>query len=239
MKNTMTLQKQVLERIRTQGVKPTPKRYFVARDLALWTLLGVFVAALSIGFGMIIFMVKGADFGLFNKLGLTTSQKIVYSIPFFWIAATIAVAAIAFVNFKNTRRGYRTSVRQFAFIAALVAAALGSIVYSLNIAGYLDRTASQNIPFYNAVIPLNTNTWLDPEHGLLSGVVRDRNTNSDFMLRDANAELWHVTGTDIIMPKDFKFQSGDRVKIIGTLLGSGEFRALEIHPWEEERVVEE
>lgn len=238
MKN-MTLQKQILERIQREGVRPTPKGYFKARDFAFWCLLGVSVAALSVGFGMIIFMVRGADFALFERLGLTASEKVVYSIPFFWIIASLALAGIAFINFRSTRRGYRVSGRQFAIISALIALTLGSIAYALNITEYVDKVASENIPVYSAVVPLNTNLWLDPERGLLSGHVRDKESEQDFILRDRSGEFWRVTGKDIVMPPGFSFSSGDLIKIIGTRTADGEFKAIEIRPWEEPRTTEE
>ena len=231
--NNMTLEKQILQKIRERNLRPTPKGYFYARNIVIWVLLGVFVAALSLGFAMTIFMIHGTDFGLFAKLELSDSQKVIYSIPFFWIAASIAVAIVAYINFRNTRRGYKLSVKQFAFIAALIALAFGSILYSFDIAKYVDTAASENLPFYNAVVPLNTNRWLDPEHGLLSGAVRDRESVSDFYLRDADGVLWHVTGANIRIPDAMIWGSGDWIKIIGVKTGIDEFRAIEILPWEE------
>lgn len=230
MKTTLTLQKVILTRIKTQGVKPTPKGYFKTREYILWGLLGIFVAALSVGFAMIIFMLKGADMSLFNKLGLTVTEKVLYTIPFFWITATIVIAGIAFVNFRNTRRGYRTSTRQFALTSALIAVGLGSVAYAFDVSEIVDKTASENIPLYNTVVPLNTNSWFDPEHGLLSGTVRSKENDQDFMLRDADSVLWHVTG-DIEIPDDYKFSSGDRVRLIGEMGENDTFKATEIVPW--------
>ncbi|MBI5133953.1 MAG: hypothetical protein HZA81_01005 [Candidatus Taylorbacteria bacterium] len=235
----MTLQKQILERIQKERVRPTPRGYFKARDYVMWFLLGVSVAALSVGFGMIIFMVKGADLALFEKLGLTASEKVAYSIPFFWILSSLALAGIAFINFRNTRHGYRTSGRQFALISALIALTLGSIAYALNLTEFVDRVASKSIPVYNAVVPLNTNLWLDPERGLLSGHVRNKESDKDFMLRDSSGELWRVTGRGIAMPEGFSFSSGDRIKIIGTKTSDAEFKAIEIRPWEDPKADEE
>jgi hypothetical protein len=205
---------------------------FRARDILLWCLLGIFVGALSVGFGMIIFAAKGTDYGLLQRLGLTTSEKIGYSIPFFWIIATIIVAVIAFLNFRRMKRSYRVSGRSFAFITALIAVALGSVVYSLNIAEYVDQAASENIPLYNVVVPLNTNHWLDPDHGIISGVVREKNSDKEFVIRDSEFELWRVKGNNVVMPAGFKFQTGDRVKVIGKRLSENAFDAIEIRPWE-------
>ncbi len=234
MKTTMTLEKQILERIKASGLRPTPKSFFKIRDLLLWVLLGAFVAALSVGFGMIIFMVQGADLALFNTLGLSASQKLLYSVPFFWIAATLAIGTAVFINYRNTKKGYKTSVGKFSLIALAIAVICGSLVYAFNITNYVDRAASY-IPIYNAVVPLNTNTWFDPENGLLSGVVRNRESDNDFMLSDGRGTIWHVTGLFISMPKGFTFSSDDRIKIIGKKTGEAEFRAIEIRPWEEKK----
>lgn len=228
---SMTLQKQILDRIKTQGVKPTSKSYFKMRDYAIWTLLGLFLAAVSVGFGMIIYMVKTADLSLFEKLGFSTPEKVLYSIPFFWILATIATFGIAFINFRNTRKGYKTSTKHFVIIAILIAVALGAVAYVLNIARFIDKAASAKIPLYNAVTPLNTNLWFDPAHGLLSGVVKEKTSNSDFTLRDPNSVLWHVTGFNITTPTDFKFNTGDRIKLIGSAGKNDTFNVIEIIGW--------
>lgn len=229
---SMTLQKQILDRIKTEGVRPTPKGFFRVRDYVMWLLLGIFVAAVSIGIAMIMFMIRGADQSLFAKLGFTIPERILYSVPFFWITATIAVLGVAFINFRNTKRGYKTSARQFGLIALLVSLALGSVAYAFNVAQYIDKTASSRIPLYNSVIPLNTNRWFDPKQGLLSGVVREKESNQDFMLRDPDAVLWHVIGNEISMPSDFQFHSGDRIKLIGKIQGDDTFRVIEIRPFE-------
>lgn len=232
MKTTLTLQKIILTRIKTQGLKPMPKGYFKTREYILWGLLGVFVAVLSLGFGMIIFMVKGADMTLFAKLGLSVPEKILYTIPSFWIVVTVVVAVIAFINFRNTRKGYRTSVHQFVLISALIAVGFGSIAYAFHISEFVDKKASENIPLYNTVVPLNTNTWLDPAHGLLSGVVRSKDSNKDFKLRDSEGVLWHVTGDDITTIEGFSFSTGDRIKLIGTAGEYDTFTVREIIKWE-------
>ncbi|HEY4500212.1 MAG TPA: hypothetical protein VJH25_00275 [Candidatus Paceibacterota bacterium] len=235
---TTTLEKQILDKIKQRQLQPTPKSYFHARNAAIWILFGFFVIALSLGFAMTIFVIRGIDFALFEKLGLSAGEKIVYSIPFFWIAASMAVAIATFINFRNTRRGYRMSLKQFAFIATLIALSVGSIFYAFDVTKYIDNTASENLPIYNFIVPFNTNTWFDPAHGLLSGAVRDRESESDFNLRDMNGVLWHVTGKKIKVEEGLEWSSGDRIKIIGIQTGPDEFTAIEILPWEKRPVKE-
>lgn len=236
MKETMkqlSLQKQILDRIKAQQVRPTPKSFFRVRDYVLWGILGVSVAALSLGSSMVIMLIRGIDRGVLGRLGLSLPEKLFYSIPFFWVAVTLAIAAVAYVNFKRTRRGYRVSAKQFAITAVVVGVALGTLMYALNISRYVDRAAVQNIPIYSSVVPLNTNGWFDPAHGLLSGSVKIKESDESFTLRDQNFDLWTVSSKDAsVNPEEFKFNSGDRVKIIGKKTGDFEFRAVEIRPFE-------
>lgn len=234
-KTMTTLQRQILERIRTEHVRPTPRGFFKARDYILWALLGVFAAALAVGSSMVIFMIHGTDRALFDRLGLSLPERFFYSVPLFWIAATLVAAAVTFVNIRRTRRGYRVTTRQFIVIAAIIALGFGSALYAFNVSKYVDKAAADNIPLYSAVVPLNTNTWFDPEHGLLSGAVKIKSSAKSFTLRDQNFDLWTVTGDNITLsPAGFTFQSGDHIKIIGKKTGDLKFQAIEIRPFETE-----
>ncbi len=229
----MTLQEQILKRIRTQHVKPTSKGYFRARDYIMWVLLGVFVAALSLGVGMIIFLLRGTDTALFSRLGLSFITRLAYSIPIFWIAITVILGIAAYMNFRRTRSGYRISMKQFVIVVTCVAIGLGTVVYAFDITKYIDTEAAANIPLYSAVEPLNTSTWFDPARGLLSGSVKIKTSDNSFTLRDQNFDLWTVTGDGVVLvPADFTFQSGDHIKIIGKETGPLQFTAVEIRPFE-------
>jgi len=229
MTKALTLEKKILDKIRKENLRPTARGFFRARDIAFWILLGIFVAALGVGIGMVIFTIRGTDLGLFEKLGLSLPEKIAYSIPSFWILASFGAAAIAFINLRRTRKGYRVGAKQFIVVASAVGIVAGSFVYASNLSKYVDDVAS-NIPLYTAIVPLNTNHWFDPEHGLLSGVVRSKDSDTDFKLRDENQELWRVVGKSVVSPPTFKFSAGDRVKIIGVKIGDGLFELKEIRP---------
>lgn len=231
----LSLQKQILDRIKTQQVRPTPKGFFRMRDYILWGLLGVSVAALSLGSSMVILLIRGIDRSVFGRLGLSLPEKLFYSVPFFWVAVTLAIAAVAYINFRRTRRGYRVGIKQFAIKAGVIAIALGTLIYALNISRYLDRAAVENIPIYSSIVPFNTNGWFDPDHGLLSGSIKIKESDKSFTLRDQNFDLWTVSSDDAaVNPAGFKFNSGDRVKIIGRKTGDLEFRAVEIRPFDME-----
>ncbi|MFA6158199.1 MAG: hypothetical protein WC763_01030 [Candidatus Paceibacterota bacterium] len=227
----MTFEQKILDQIKTKHLKPLSKGYFKTRDLALWGLLVVFVAALGVGVGMIIYGIRSTNLSVLAKLELTLSQKALFFFPVFWILACAVIATVAFINLRKTRRGYRVTARQFIIIAALVAVGVGSIVYALNVTQYLSRVAANRIPLYKDVVAPNTSTWLDPNHGLLSGVIRSRDSDTSFYVRDSEAVLWHVTGDDMIIPTGYIMQTGERIKIIGKRTGDDAFTAREIHPW--------
>jgi len=227
----MTLEQKILARIKTEHLKPVSRKYLRAKDHILWGLLAAFVGALGVGFGMIIHGIRSTDLSVLAKLELSAFEKVVFSFPVFWILACMAIATIAFVNLRKTRRGYRVSARQFIVISALVSVGVGSIIYALNVTQYLSRLASDNIPLYDNVVAPNTSTWFDPDHGLLSGTVRSKDSDQSFDVRDSDAVLWHVTGDDLELPEGFEIEPGERIKIIGTRTGDDTFVAREVHPW--------
>ncbi len=233
MKTSLTLQKTILDRIKTQGVKPMPKGYFKAREYILWISLSLVAIALSLGFGMIVFMLQGTDMELFEKLGLSFTEKILYTIPSFWIVATFIVAVLAFINFRNTRRGYRISTKQFGIIASIVAVSVGSMAYAFNVSEFVDKIASKTIPLYETVVPLNTNRWFDPAHGLLSGTVRSKDSDKEFTLRDEDLVLWYIDARDAKIPDNYTFSNGDRVRLIGKMEPNDRFIVTEIVDWKQ------
>lgn len=231
----ISLQKQILDRIKTQHVHPVPKGFFRARDYILWGLLGVLVAALSLGSSMVIFLIRGIDRHLFAKLGLTIPQKVFYSVPYFWVIATVVVAIIALLSFRQTRKGYRLGNRQLVIAGTIAAVAFGSVIYAFNISKYVDRAAIENIPLYSAIVPFNTNGWFDPDRGLLSGSVKTKTSDNTFTIRDQNFDLWTVIGDNVsFLPEGFVFRTGDHVKIIGKKTGAFQFTAYEVRPYENE-----
>lgn len=229
--NAMTLEQKILARIKTENVKPTPRGWFKARDLAFWVLLALSIAALGIGIGMVIFMVMTSDLTLLESLELTLLQRVFASVPFFWIAASLALALLALVNFRGTRKGYRIPAKKFISYAVGIAVAVGAVAYALNLTDYLDEVAFKNLPLYDVVVPLNTNIWFDPGNGLLSGTVREKLSDDVFTLRDRDAVLWTVDSSSAAYPEGFVFGPGDRVRIIGKLGEQDEFKALQVHPW--------
>ncbi len=227
----MTLEQKILAKIKTEHLKPVPREYFKLRDSIRWTLLTLFVGALGVGFGMIIYGLVTTDVSVLAKLELSASEKVLFSFPVFWVVACAVIGTVAFLNLRRTRKGYKVSGKQFALIAVLVSIGVGSIVYALNVAQYLSRVAGNRIPLYNDIVAPNTENWSDPARGLLSGVVRSKDSNDSFTIRDANAVLWTVTGDDIILPEGYDIQTGERVKMIGRITGNDTFTASEVHPW--------
>lgn len=227
----MTLEQKILAKIKTEHLKPLSREYFRLRDRVRWILLALFVGGLGVGFGMIIYSFMSTDLSVISKLELSTSEKILFSFPFFWIASCIGIGTVAFINLRRTRKGYKISGRQFLVIAILISIGVGSILYALNVAQYLSRIANNKIPLYNDITAPDTENWSDPRRGLLSGVVRSKDSNEQFTIRDAEAVLWYVTGDDIMLPEGYDIQPGERVKMIGKMTGDDTFTAREVHPW--------
>gem|GEM_PF-3198817 len=229
----MTLQQQILAKIKSKNVIPKTRGYFVMRDTLIWSFILLFIAILGLSFGMIIYTVTSTDTNLLNSLGMSTFEKINSSIPYFWILATLIVALGSYIGFRKTRKGYRLGISQLFIILGLIASGTGVLVYTLRIAQYVDTVASENIPIYTNITPLNRNIWFNPDEGLLSGTVRARETEKVFTLRDKDLNIWTIDSTDVNVYNDPRFQAGERIKIIGKRTGTDKFKATEVLQWKD------
>lgn len=230
---TMTLQQQILAKIKSKNVRPKTRGYFVMRDTLIWSFVLIFIAILGLSFGMIIYTITSTDINVLDRLGFTTFEKINSSIPYFWILATVIVALGSYIGFRKTRRGYRLDISKISIVIALLAIGSGILVYTLQITQYIDTVASENIPIYNTLAPMNGSIWFNPDEGLLSGTIRARESESVFTIRDKDFIIWTIDSTDIDIYTDPRFQSGERIKIIGERTGPDTFKAIEVLPWKD------
>lgn len=229
----MTLQQQILAKIKSKNVRPKTRGYFVMRDTLIWSFVLIFIAILGLSFGMIIYTITSTDINVLDRLGFTTFEKINSSIPYFWILATVIVALGSYIGFRKTRRGYRLDISKISIVIALLAIGSGILVYTLQITQYIDTVASENIPIYNTLAPMNGSIWFNPDEGLLSGTIRARESESVFTIRDKDFIIWTIDSTDIDIYTDPRFQSGERIKIIGERTGPDTFKAIEVLPWKD------
>ncbi len=229
MRTAMTFEKQILARIEKQHLRPTPRGYFKARDGVFWAISAVLAGALGLAFGMIIFMVHTTDISLIRKLDLNALQKATFSVPFFWIIASLVIAGFAYFNLGKTRKGYRISGKDFLVRAVIVSGALGILLYALGATSYVNNAATA-IPIYNVVVPVNATTWFDPDHGLLSGIVKEKDSDLSFTMRDREGELWNIEGSKGLSDIP-DFHPGDHIKLIGKRVNADTFHVNEILVW--------
>ena len=115
--------KKILEEIHERNLKPHSKRYFVVRNVAVWSALlaSVVLCALSISLEELVF----ENAGPYGSVGAGLTHLLFNGVSFLWIFSTIMFMVLAYLNIRSTDEGYRYRTAWIVIAILLVSLTLG------------------------------------------------------------------------------------------------------------------
>lgn len=220
-----------LSRIKEQHIQPEPRWKFVLRKIGLWILIGLvaFLASASISVGY--FLLSQLDWDLYRFTHHNRFSYFFSIMPYFWLILLAIFAAGVFWGVRRTENGYRFNWLK---IVAVTVAGLILLGFLLSYAG-LDRRFNnvmmKRMPYYAENIETKEKQWMQPEEGLLAGVIKDISRDG-LELRDLGGADWNVEMSEKTFVRPMvRIERGEMVKIIGTKKDGKNFEALEVRPW--------
>lgn len=96
--------KKVIDEIREKNIKPRSKRYFVIKNIAVWTalLVSVILGAVSISIEEVVVENSSNSYSYIGAY-----HGIVNWVSFLWLFSTLLFMALAYLNVRSTSEGYR------------------------------------------------------------------------------------------------------------------------------------
>lgn len=221
--NTDQTGQKILEKIKENHIKPTPKWEFTLKNLAFWS---VFVVALSIGSlstSVMIFMFNHTDWQdyLFAE-GVV--QQILINLPFFWFFLVIIFIAVAFYNFEHTKTGYKHQPIIVVIISIVLSVIIGCAVYTVGGGEMLEEIFYERLPLYQQIVIHQGRLYTAPEQGRLAGVVIEVNDNQ-IIIQDFSGRIWEISTSTS------QFGVGERIHLLGQINSNGQFECNMIKPW--------
>ncbi|MCK5286000.1 MAG: hypothetical protein KAJ58_02120 [Candidatus Pacebacteria bacterium] len=217
MKN---LSQKIIEKIKQEGVEPTPKWEFVLKNSFFW---GAFVLAVIIGgltFSIILHTLLNNDWDLYMQLSGGLTKFIIVTLPYFWLVFLGLFTIIAYINVKNTKKAYKYNLQMIIGGVILISFLLGITFYNLGVAASLDRNLIQKLPpRYHSMVDANINLWQRPEEGFLSGSVESLDEYV-LKLKDQNGDIWEIILSEDILEivPDFILEDSSKIKIRGKII---------------------
>jgi len=227
------ISKNVIEKIKKKEIKPIPKWQFLLKDSFLRILSVVNIVFGSIGFGIIIYLLKNNDMILDVKLANNIFEWIVFAFPIVWILLTLFFLFVSFYYFKNTEEGYRFNATRILLLSTVISVLFGFILYSSGLAEGLNNIFRRNIPYYEHTMDRRNAMWSRPNAGFLAGSIVSINSEEKiFVLKDLSGKVWEIGYEGTVVKGRVLLDIGEYVKILGKRKDDGNiFIAEEIRPW--------
>lgn len=234
--------KKINQEIKDKDIKPRSKKYFVLKQIIIWILFGwaLLLISLAIALGWEISVQQ--DYRLMLALP-DRFLFIIQTLPYFWIVLAIVLAVIALVEFKGTNKGYKLQWYFILLGLIILNFILAGIFYFTGVAQYIENKLESHIPGYHRVVPVPQKMWLEPEDGLLSGIIIETEDVPPMrdpadgwkiiILEDWDENEWEVViEEDTMMPPFLELTEDEAIRIIGEAIDENEFRAFGIKPWQ-------
>ena len=229
------LSKSIIGKIKKKDLKPTPKWIFLLKRSFVWGLFGISVLFGSLAIGMIFFQVRDAGWDIYSQMNEGLAEFVLLALPYFWIILMIGFLALAYCDFRHTKKGYRYNIFAIIGLSLLISLVIGSTLYA---SGFSEKIENffQEIPHYEKLHFGKRILWQRPDQGLLAGIIIRIQDDKIFLLQDFKQHPWKVDAKDAKIRPGVRLEKGQRVKMIGEKLEFGRFHATVIGPWRKEGI---
>ena len=207
-----------------------PRWRFRAADYAAWIFYAILVVMAALAVATIIFMLTDYDWDVYRNLHRGAIANIFYAVPYFWLAILAFFAALAYYDFRRTKRGYRYNVVLTVGGTTFLSLVLGVLLFYAGFDSQANNVLSQ-VPVYNALTYGNNDLWNNADEGLLGGEIIDTETKDDFTIVGLDGNFWRVFGNNLNWHDQSLPQKGVKIKLIGHIGTDHDFMADTVRAW--------
>jgi len=169
----MTIIDEIKEKIKEKHIKPRAKWRFLIVNYGWWLLFGLLFLITSIGFGVVLYLLKGSDWEIVRLVSSGFWGRLVLVMPRLWLGLLAITTILAVWEFRKTRKGYRYDIAIILAIVVIGSMLFGALVYSTGLGERLDTVLTDNMPLYRGRLHQQMDLWDRADQGFLIGRVID------------------------------------------------------------------
>lgn len=229
---------QILREIEKRNVVPIPRWHFVLKSAVFWALalISVLTGAISMATAIYVFFDNDyiVDRANIDKLFVQRPlvEVIVQSIPYVWLLALLLFIVVAYLGFRQTRKGYRHPMLRVISVSLVLSVLLCGVLNTFDIGMFIHRYLIENVQGYDQLVYTNEILWDQIKKGLLGGKVEKYSPrDSLIVIRDYKRRFWKVDISRAEMHPGTRIVVGKYLKITGVKTGPASFKAATIRPW--------
>ncbi len=230
MKNNKNIADSIMDKIAEEKIVPRARWEFLMKNYLVWV-VGIVAAIVGgVATSGVIFVFRNSDWVMYRRLSGSFFDHTLSFLPFLWIVLLAGFVYLAIYQMKHTKRGYKYPIILLVIANIFISGVLGTILYGVGYAHILDTHASRVLPLYKAVEEKREALWVQPEKGLLAGIVLSTTTDA-FFLQDYLGETWEVSGERLGEIDSLVLLYVDEVGIVGNKTGTSTFEACAVRSW--------
>lgn len=210
---------ETLKKIEEKKITPKPKWCFLCEDYFLWFLTAVAIVVGTLALSVILFLVAVQDREIYKYLQENFFERVLLSVPYFWIFVLAVLFIFGYYVFKSTKKGYRYQNYMALGAGLLIILFFAFAAFATDISFQIHSVLSQEFPIYSYLThdkdddaPL----WYNPEKGLLTGKITSVEDGNNFTLSDKNGKTWNIKLNTEQLPKTSAVKAGQTVRLAGT-----------------------
>ncbi|MBI5413949.1 hypothetical protein HZA38_00330 [Candidatus Peregrinibacteria bacterium] len=224
-------------KIQKEDIHPIPHWEFVLKYSIFWGLFLIAAILGAVAFCLFTYIFFETDYEAFLRFPRSELFIIIIRPLIFWIISFGVFLLVAFFGIRHTRKGYRIPPLYFIFGNVIVSILLGTLLYGIDGAERFDEFVADTVPLYHSMHMRRINLWSQPEVGLLSGEVQEKNDNTltleDFFEKKWKVDISAASGINLLISTNGQNIMIQRriIKVLGRQTSDNEFFAEEILPW--------
>lgn len=232
MKN---ISEEVIKKIKEEKIEPRSKLSCGLYNGLWWAFFVVTVLLGALFLAIIFFLVSDIDWYIRQYLGQDLFSFVFRVIPFLWIILSIIALLLAYLNLRQTKKGYKYSWLAIFFLIGIIVFMSAVILHTLKVNQQANKFLKSKIPHYRKMVCDKEVLWSQPDRGLLAGtIIIFSQRENKASLVDFNNDVWEITfGQDVVIHKKVKLVEQEIIRVIGNgkNLIQRKFEAKEVMPW--------
>lgn len=221
---------ELIEKMKSLNITPKPGWYFTLKTGSYWILFLFSVLIGAFAFSVVLFSIQQIDFDLISHMSHSKLEFILGLVPFFWLISLVIFIFIAMIGIKKSKKGYKFSLSKMVLLSASFSILTGTLFFIGGGGEWLEDAFSVRVGLYEGVQAKKAKFWSVPENGYLAGTIIEV-AETSIQLTDFHEKIWTVNVEHANIPPVVLISEGEKIKIIGKITSSSNFRATEIRPW--------
>lgn len=216
----MDIKDKIIQNIKDKDIKPTPKIYFIIKNIIFWSFWLLCVVIGSMAMSAIIFLIQTSGWEMRGYAADSLFEFTMKILPYFWIVLFLMFITVGYLFFKNVKGVYRYKIENVIAFTLLLSIILGIGLSKAQMGMILDRAFEKRMPIYHEMRANQMKIWNKPEKGVLIGEVKI--VNPDHFILGCGCKDWNVYGEPSM--------GYINIQVFGERINETDFHAVKIIP---------